>query len=82
MSFHLIPMENTVPVLWDKERSCIVNNDSSEIMRMLNSAFNDFATGSFSELNLYPADVELRGTIDKWTTLFMKVLMHLHLLSR
>jgi len=56
----------TVPVLWDKERSCIVNNESSEIMRMLNSAFNDFATGSFSEQNLYPSDVELRGTIDKW----------------
>jgi len=32
----------TVPVLWDKERRTIVNNESSEIIRMLNSAFNAF----------------------------------------
>ena len=31
----------TVPVLWDKKRQSIVSNESSEIMRMLNSAFND-----------------------------------------
>ena len=31
----------TVPVLWDKKRQTIVSNESSEIMRMLNSAFND-----------------------------------------
>ena len=31
----------TVPVLWDKERSAIVSNESSEIIRMLNSAFDD-----------------------------------------
>ena len=30
----------TVPVLWDKERSTIVSNESSEIIRMLNSAFD------------------------------------------
>jgi glutathionyl-hydroquinone reductase len=30
----------TVPVLWDKERSTIVNNESAEIVRMLNSAFD------------------------------------------
>jgi len=30
----------TVPVLWDKERGTIVNNESSEIIRMLNSAFD------------------------------------------
>ena len=29
----------TVPVLWDKERRTIVNNESSEIIRMFNSAF-------------------------------------------
>ena len=32
----------TVPVLWDKENNCIVNNESSEIIRMLNTAFNKF----------------------------------------
>jgi len=30
----------TVPVLWDRERRTIVNNESSEIIRMLNSAFD------------------------------------------
>jgi putative glutathione S-transferase len=30
----------TVPVLWDKERGTIVNNESAEIVRMLNSAFD------------------------------------------
>jgi len=32
----------TVPVLWDLERETIVNNESSEIVRMLNSAFDRF----------------------------------------
>ncbi|WP_321792904.1 glutathione S-transferase family protein [Caballeronia sp. J97] len=30
----------TVPILWDKQRGTIVNNESSEIIRMLNSAFD------------------------------------------
>jgi putative glutathione S-transferase len=32
----------TVPVLWDREKRTIVNNESSEIIRMLNSAFDAF----------------------------------------
>ena len=31
----------TVPILWDKERETIVSNESSEIIRMLNSAFDE-----------------------------------------
>ncbi|MGI9435129.1 MAG: glutathione S-transferase family protein [Geminicoccaceae bacterium] len=31
----------TVPVLWDKERQTIVNNESSEIIRMFNNAFDE-----------------------------------------
>jgi putative glutathione S-transferase len=31
----------TVPVLWDKQRNTIVNNESAEIIRMFNSAFNE-----------------------------------------
>ncbi len=34
----------TVPVLWDRERRTIVNNESSEIIRMFNRAFDAFAT--------------------------------------
>lgn len=30
----------TVPILWDKKQNCIVSNESSEIIRMMNSAFN------------------------------------------
>lgn len=33
----------TVPVLWDRERETIVNNESREIMRMLNEAFDPLA---------------------------------------
>ncbi len=32
----------TVPVLWDKKSQSIVNNESAEIIRILNDAFNDF----------------------------------------
>jgi len=36
----------TVPVLWDKKSETIVSNESSEIIRMLNSAFNDLTGNS------------------------------------
>ncbi|MBJ6134239.1 glutathione S-transferase family protein [Ochrobactrum sp. Q0168] len=36
----------TVPVLWDKQRQTIVSNESSEIIRMLNTAFNEFGDAS------------------------------------
>ena len=35
----------TVPVLWDRERGTIVNNESSEIIRMFNSAFDGVGRG-------------------------------------
>ena len=53
----------TVPVLWDKTRQVIVNNESAEIIRMLNSAFNAL-TGN--EEDYYPAP--LRETIDALNT--------------
>ncbi|WP_017222170.1 glutathione S-transferase family protein [Moritella dasanensis] len=49
----------TVPVLWDKQTQTIVNNESSEIIRIFNTAFNDL-TGNHDDY--YPAD--LRPEID------------------
>ncbi|XP_048737020.1 glutathionyl-hydroquinone reductase YqjG-like isoform X2 [Ostrea edulis] len=47
----------TVPVLWDKQKNTIVNNESSEIIRMLNSEFNAFCkTPEQKQLDLYPED--------------------------
>ncbi|SEL39776.1 putative glutathione S-transferase [Colwellia chukchiensis] len=45
----------TVPVLWDKKTNKIVNNESSEIIRILNTAFNDL-TGN--QQDFYPADLQ------------------------
>ena len=49
----------TVPILWDKQQNTIVSNESSEIIRMFNSAFNGL-TGN--DLDFYPpalqADIE------------------------
>ena len=50
----------TVPLLWDKESNRAVNNESSEIIRMFNSEFDQWAGDS--ELDLYPED--LRTEID------------------
>lgn len=37
----------TVPVLWDKKTNSIVSNESSEIIRMMNSAFADFSSSDY-----------------------------------
>jgi putative glutathione S-transferase len=50
----------TVPVLWDKQRETIVSNESSEIIRMLNRAF-DGITGNTDDY--WPADQ--RGAIEE-----------------
>ncbi|KAJ9509386.1 hypothetical protein QJQ45_001837 [Haematococcus lacustris] len=50
----------TVPVLWDKQLKTVVNNESSEILRMFNSQFNHLAR--CPEVDLYPE--ALRPAID------------------
>lgn len=49
----------TVPVIWDEERQTIVNNESADILRMLNGAFDAFGDAS---MDLYPD--ALRNEID------------------
>ena len=62
--YHLAkPQSNgvvTVPVLWDKQQNTIVNNESSEIIRMFNSAFNEFTD---NKTDYYPS--VLRTEIDE-----------------
>lgn len=53
----------TVPVLWDKQRNTIVNNESSEIIRMLNSAFDKWGR---ADLDYYPET--LHNEIDSINT--------------
>ncbi|GMM34449.1 S-glutathionyl-(chloro)hydroquinone reductase [Saccharomycopsis crataegensis] len=55
----------TVPTLWDKKNQTIVNNESSEIIRFFNSAFNDsdVLTKEEKAIDLYP--VPLRKEIDE-----------------
>lgn len=54
----------TVPVLWDKNTGTTVNNESSEIIRIFNSAFNEL-TGNHDDY--YPD--ELKDEIDEWNDL-------------
>jgi putative glutathione S-transferase len=50
----------TVPVLWDKQKGTIVNNESRDIIRMLDTEFNEVTN---SPIDLYPQD--LRSEIDE-----------------
>jgi putative glutathione S-transferase len=54
----------TVPVLWDKKLNVIVNNESSEIIRMFNSAFNGLTGNS---VDYYPE--HLKSDIDEMNEL-------------
>eukprot|EP01035_Chromulina_nebulosa_P017952 gene17952-23580_t len=53
----------SVPVLWDKKTNQIVNNESSEIIRLFTVVFDEFASGPLAKYNFYPE--ELRKEIDE-----------------
>lgn len=58
----------TVPVLWDKKLGTIVNNESAEIMRMLNSEFNAFVK---ADIDFYP--IALQTKIDEMNAFVARV---------
>ncbi|TEB34318.1 glutathione S-transferase [Coprinellus micaceus] len=49
-------------ILWDKKDETIVNNESSEIIRILNTGFNELLPAEKAAVDLYPE--ELRSDID------------------
>ncbi|WP_019504859.1 glutathione S-transferase family protein [Pleurocapsa sp. PCC 7319] len=53
---------STVPILWDSQTNTIVNNESAEIIEMLNSEFNQYA--QYADFELYPES--LKEKIDQW----------------
>jgi len=61
----------TTPVLWDKKSSTIVNNESTEILLMLNGEFNAFA--KHPEVDLYPQELEQELTKLNDTLVYPKV---------
>lgn len=59
----------SVPVLWDKETNQIVNNESEDIMRMFNHAFDEFLPSDDKrrELDFYPKDLRAKiDDVNKW----------------
>ena len=58
----------TVPILWDKKTNTIVNNESAEIIRILNYSFNDISN---NHDDYYPAN--LQSEIDNIMKLFIKI---------
>ena len=57
----------TVPVLWDTKKQIIVNNESSQILRIFNTEFNTL-TGNHADY--YP--IKQRLKIDKWNHMIYK----------
>jgi putative glutathione S-transferase len=57
----------TVPALWDKKLETIVNNESSEIIRIFNTAFNDLLPEDKKAIDLYPSDLAAEiDQINEW----------------
>ena len=53
----------TVPILWDTQTDTMVSNESADILRMFNAAFEDWAN---HDLDLYPE--ALREPIERWNS--------------
>lgn len=59
------PKKYTVPLLWDKRTNTIVNNESSDLIVMLNEAFNHIAKQP--QLDLNPPDTrDFQAELNEW----------------
>lgn len=59
------PKKYTVPFLWDKKTGTIVNNESSDLIVMLNDAFNEFA--KHPEFDLNPVETrDEQASFNEW----------------
>lgn len=57
----------TVPVLWDKKLETIVNNESSEIIRILNTEFNSIIDEEYTSVDIYPEDLRAKiNELNDW----------------
>ena len=58
----------TVPTLYDKKKKTIVNNESSEIIRMFYTEFDDLLPEQFKKVELFPKDLQEKiEETNKWT---------------
>ncbi|CAI4216914.1 unnamed protein product [Parascedosporium putredinis] len=58
----------TVPVLYDKKQNTIVSNESSEIIRMLYTAFDDLVDEKYRALQLFPEPLQSKiDDVNEWT---------------
>jgi glutathionyl-hydroquinone reductase len=58
----------TVPTLWDKKKQTIVSNESSEIIRMFYTAFDDLLPQKYKDIVLYPDDLKAKiEEVNTWT---------------
>jgi putative glutathione S-transferase len=58
----------TVPTLYDKKQKRIVNNESSEIIRMFYHCFDDILPEKFQKVDLLPKDLEAKiDETNEWT---------------
>lgn len=58
----------TVPTLWDKKKNTIVNNESSEIIRMFYTEFDDLIDEKYKNVDLFPKDLQSQiEETNSWT---------------
>jgi putative glutathione S-transferase len=54
-------------MLWDKKTHTVVNNESSEIIRIFNTAFNDLLPSDRAKLDFYPENLQsLIDEVNDW----------------